>query len=312
MKQGLCPPFLVPGAQVAIVATSFRPDYALVIGLMKFYEDAGYDPHPMGDFEGFGAFADTDEVRLLYLQAAIDNPNIKAIHFVRGGYGITRIIDRVCFDSYLNGNLKWMIGYSDVTAVLMQAANLGLASIHGPMAAQIMGDPAEGVSLLKFLAGLTNHLSWTTSPHKVQGRLEYEGVLLGGNLTTLAHLAGTNTTPLQAPNILVLEDVGECHYAIDRHFVQLARSGIVHQDTKAILLGSFTEMRDSEAGFGYSVLQMAQNHFTTQMGIPVLNGLPIGHGSHNAPLPIGSQVTLQLEGIDATLQFAFNSGAHYI
>ena len=201
-------------------------------------------------------FSATDEERTDELQAMLDDKNIRAIIFGRGGYGTGRIIDRLDFKKFKK-HPKWIIGFSDITLLHSHLfTRLNMASIHGPMAIGFnkgKSDTASIVSLREIIAGKKS--AYTCKPTKHNRIGTAKGVLVGGNLALLVNAIGTPSEVDMRGKLLFIEDVGEYLYALDRMFYQLKRSGKLAK-LSGLILGGFTDLKDTERPFGKNFREM--------------------------------------------------------
>jgi muramoyltetrapeptide carboxypeptidase len=278
---------LASGARVALVAPAGplrgRADLDRAIANVR---DLGWEPviatHALART---GYFAGTDEARAADLNEALRDPRIDAVWCVRGGYGAIRLLDRIDW-SALRGHAKPILGYSDVTALHGAIARqAGIISYHAPTARTPLssfsrasleravtggGDPcgvAEGARVLR--------------PGRTRGRLE------GGNLAVLAALVGTPYLPPLDGALLVLEDVNEAVYRIDRMLAQLRLSGALH-GVRALIFGECTNCPE-EADDGARSLDDVLRELADWLRVPCLAGVPIGHVSDQWTLPLGAE-----------------------
>ncbi|HEU0228842.1 MAG TPA: LD-carboxypeptidase [Arachidicoccus soli] len=240
-----------------------------------------------------GYFSGTDEERLTDLQAMIDDKNVKAILCGRGGYGLSRIIDKINFTPLIK-NPKWIIGYSDVTLLHCHLnRKIKIASLHSPMA----GAFNEGVdniyiqSLKRILTGKNSIYKIASHPLNRFG--ECSGELIGGNLAMLAHAVGSVSEPKTNNKILFIEDVGEYLYTIDRMLHQLKRSGWF-DNLKGLLIGSFTELKDTTIPFGKTIDKIIQE-LVAEYNFPIAYNFPVGHQKENYALKCGVSYHLQVK-----------------
>ncbi len=242
--------------------------------------------------------AGPDGLRSATLHAFLRDPSIRAIVCARGGYGSLRLLESIDVAA-LRADPKPLVGFSDITALHALWATAGVASIHGPVVTQLGGQPAESIARLKCaLAGdaLAPHTGLATI---TPGRAS--GILRGGNLATLASLTGTPWMPKLSGAILLLEDIGERPYRLDRFVTQLrtarALDGIV-----GVVLGDFTDCAESAKGTepAYTALDILSEALAP-LGVPVAAGAPIGHGALNLAVPLGRLVTLDADA--GTLSF---------
>ncbi|GAB2678428.1 LD-carboxypeptidase [Flavihumibacter cheonanensis] len=236
-------------------------------------------------------FSGTDEERKLDLQRMLDDKKIKAILCGRGGYGMGRIIDQLDFKKF-ERRPKWIIGFSDIT-VLHAHLNrvIGIASIHGPMAAAFNegGDENPYVQSLKAML-LGTKAEYNAAPHAFNIAGTAQGRLVGGNLSLIAHLLGTRSAFKTKGKLLFLEDVGEQLYNVDRMFYQLKRAGVL-DGLAGLVLGGFTDNKDTERPFGQTVEEIL-HHLVKDCEYPVCFGFPVSHEKENFALKVGAKYQL--------------------
>lgn len=240
-------------------------------------------------------FSGTDAERLADLQQALDNKEVKAILCGRGGYGITRIIDKLNFKKFRK-NPKWVIGYSDVTLLhLHLSGRLQVASLHSPMAAAFNDgehNSAYILSLRQAIYGRLATYSCATSPANRFGKAT--GELTGGNLALIATSIGTASEIKTKGKILFIEDIGEYIYSIDRMMHQLKRSGKLSQ-LAGLIVGSFTDTKDTTLPFGQQVHEVI-THLVEDYNYPVCFNFPVGHTPQNYALKVGAVHQLSVTG----------------
>lgn len=246
-------------------------------------------------------FSGTDEERAGELQAMLDDKNIHAILFGRGGYGMGRIIDRLDFKKFRK-NPKWIIGFSDITVLHTHLlGNYHIASIHGPMAGafnKLNGEYGSIESLHKAITGRKN--SYSCKPHPFNRKGQARGKLIGGNLTLLAHVTGTPSDFETKNRILFIEDTGEYLYNTDRMLYQLKRSGKFDQ-LAGLIIGGFTEMKDTERPFGNTTEEIIKA-IADEYDFPVCYNFPVSHGDENVALKTGVSYQLKVSGKITTLK----------
>jgi muramoyltetrapeptide carboxypeptidase len=240
-------------------------------------------------------FSADDNTRLDELQAMLDDRTVKAVLFGRGGYGMGRIIDKLKFGKFKR-HPKWLIGFSDITVLhthLLQ--NYNIASMHAPMAAAF-NDGGGGneyvISLRDALEGKKAYYECPPHTYNIPGKAS--GQLVGGNLALLAHVIGTASDFETKNRILFIEDTGEYLYNLDRMLYQLKRSGKLKK-IKGLVLGGFTDMKDTERPFGKPV-EMILKEMTASLDCPVCFNFPVSHSRENVALKIG--VTYELTVTD--------------
>jgi muramoyltetrapeptide carboxypeptidase len=239
-------------------------------------------------------FSGTDEERLNDLQQMLDDRSIKAILCARGGYGTSRIIDRINFKKFRK-HPKWIIGFSDITVLHSHIfSNYKIASLHAPMAAAFNDGEFTNpyiLSLKDALEGKPSHYEW--EPHAFNKTGEAKGQLVGGNLSLLTHLIGTKSDIKTKNKILFLEDVGEYLYNVDRLLVQLKRSGKFDK-LAGLIIGRFTDNKDTERPFGKAVYDIIYEQ-VGDYDFPICFDFPVSHGKENYALKVGAKYNLQIQ-----------------
>ncbi len=244
-------------------------------------------------FETYHQFAGDSDLRVKQVQSVLDDQEVNAMIAVRGGYGCSKIVDRLDFTEIVK-NPKWLIGFSDLTVFLGQLYNLGLCSIHGPVALLLNQD--GGFKSAKKL----NDLLFSQNPFFELVSLKprfykvgvAEGDLVGGNLSVLVNQIGTDSFPKLKDNILFLEDLDEYLYHIDRMLTQLDRIGAFEQ-LKGVVIGHMSSMHDNTIPFGGDALTIIDT-ILTQHKIPYATGFEIGHECANHPVIVGQKVVLNV------------------
>jgi muramoyltetrapeptide carboxypeptidase len=284
----LVPPPLATGDRVRVVAPAGPvPEADLSAGLEVLgqrYEVA----HEPGSIAASGFLAGGDERRAGELQSALDDPDCGAVFAARGGYGVTRIIDRLRLGG-LADRPRWIVGSSDLTALLLQLwSELGLCAIHGPMVAWFgSSDPGD----LRALYDLLEGRPWT-APAELEPLIDgrARGPLIGGNLTILAHLCGAMDPSCAEGAVLFVEDVGEQPYRIDRCLLQLERAGVLARVT-GCLVGQFTACDPDR--YRVTAAEVLLDRLG-RLGVPVAAGYPAAHGGRNLPFVHGGEVDLDV------------------
>ncbi|HEV9035313.1 MAG TPA: LD-carboxypeptidase [Puia sp.] len=287
------PPFLRPGDTIGITCPAgfmTREKALTCIGTLETWGYRVREGRTLGgDSDNY--FSGTDEQRLDDLHAMLADPGIDAILCGRGGYGLSRIIDRVDFSAFCQ-KPKWIIGFSDITVLHAHLfTNYKIATLHAPMAGAFndgCADTPGVLSLKRVLAG--EPMSYTCAPHPFNRTGYTRGILVGGNLSLLAHLVGSVSDIDTKGKILFLEDVGEYLYNIDRMLRQLKRSGKLDH-LAGLVIGGFTETKDTMRPFGATVEDIIRE-VVKEYAYPVCYGFPVSHGIENVALKIGTEYTL--------------------
>lgn len=219
----------------------------------------------------------TDQERKEDFQNALDDDHLKAIVCVRGGYGSSRIIDHLDFEKFKK-NPKWIVGFSDITCFHLACAKMKINSIHGAMPIQFSKrEAAESIeSLRKILFG--EQMIIKASPNSQNRFGEVEAPLIGGNLSLLVDSLGTKIEIDTEDKILLIEEIDEPRYKVDRMLMQLKRAGKFDQ-LAGLGIGQMTEIGDSSLPFEESIEEIVLSKITS--GIPVAFNLPFGHENPN-------------------------------
>lgn len=255
--------------------------------------------------EGKYLFADshpylgaTDDQRRADFQNFIDDDSIKAIVSARGGYGCTRIVDALDF-SPLVSKPKWIVGFSDMTAVHLSLLKREIISIHGTMPLLFASQGAElsVESLRRILFDGHHAITFDHQPMNRIGRCE--GKIVGGNLSLIVDSIGTSSEPDLDHCILVLEEIDEYRYKIDRMLMQLKRAGKL-SNLAALLVGHFTDVKDSSLPFGESVSDMILR-VAKDYDFPIGFNFPCGHENPNLAFMHGALYELTVNINDSKL-----------
>jgi muramoyltetrapeptide carboxypeptidase len=238
-------------------------------------------------------FSGTDESRLNEFQAMLDDNRIKAILCGRGGYGTGRIIDQLNFKRFKK-NPKWIIGFSDITVLHCHLyAQLHTASLHAPMASAFNDGGANEPYVQSLRACLTGKKPiYRAAAHPLNKSGKVTAPIVGGNLSLLINQLGTPSEPNTKNTILFLEDIGEQLYSIDRMLHQLKRAGKL-DGLKGMILGGFTDIKDTDRPFGESIDALLYNLFK-EYDFPICYHFPISHNKENYSIKIGAIYTLNI------------------
>lgn len=296
------PPRLRPGAKVAVVAPSGpvpadRLDAGLDL-LRGWGLDPVVAPHVLDRHREFDYLAGTDEARAGDLQDAWCDPSVAAVLCARGGYGVQRMVDLLDWDAVRAAAPKPFVGYSDITALHEAfAVRAGVATLHGPMVAALtfLKDPAtqESLRATLFEPDTVRTVGQATARALVPGRAH--GITLGGCVSLLAADLGTpHARPSAAGGLLLIEDIEEEPYRLDRILTQLLRSGWL-DGVAGIVLGSW-------AGCGpYETVRALLLDRLGGLGVPIVEELGFGHGPTNLTVPLGVPAVLEASADTATL-----------
>jgi muramoyltetrapeptide carboxypeptidase len=244
-------------------------------------------------------FAGTDEERINDFQKMLDDDSVKAIWCTRGGYGTVRIIDLLDFSGYKR-NPKWIIGYSDVTVLHSHIHNMGFETLHASMPINIPKNTGETLNSLKdALNG--NELSYTIKSNKLNKPGSATGQLVGGNLSILYSLLGSETSVDTSGKILFIEDLDEYLYHVDRMMQNLRRNGYFDK-LKGLIVGSMTEMNDNTIPFGKTAKEIIFE-ICKEYDFPICFNFPAGHIDDNRTLILGRSVQLVVDSAQSIVNF---------
>ncbi|MBK9516730.1 MAG: LD-carboxypeptidase [Anaeromyxobacter sp.] len=294
------PPPLVPGDVVRVVAPSSPFDPApFEAGLAVLRDRLGLRPRHRADLSSrTGYLAGGDARRLEEWREAVGDAEARAIFCARGGYGVMRLLPHLD-PAPLLARPKILVGFSDVTALHALLNRAGLATVHGPVVTQLGRAPDDAIEhLAALLTGRAPPAGPWSAPAPGAGLVgtatlvpgRASGPLLGGSLTLLAALCGTPYLPPLDGAILVLEDVGERPYRLDRTLTQLRLAGALDH-LAGVAVGQLTACDDGDGAAAEVVRQLVR-----ALGVPAIEGLPVGHEDRNLALPLGPRATLVAPG----------------
>lgn len=253
----------------------------------------------LGDniFSSYNQFAGNDIDRAIDLQVMIDDNNVKAILFARGGYGSVRIIDKINFTNLIH-NPKWFIGYSDITVFHSHLNSLGIASLHATMPVNFKQNTVKAILSLKNKLFLESNIL-AFKDLNLDFCFSISGDVIGGNLSILYSLIGSSSDLDTDNKILFLEDLDEYLYHLDRMMISLKRNGKL-SNLKALLIGSMTKMNDNVIPFGKTPHEIILEH-TKDYSYPVISNFPAGHIDDNLSLILGKKSYLKIDNNNVTL-----------
>lgn len=295
MKSCQPPPPLQPGDRLQVIAPSgtLREVEAFQRGI-EIWRSRGYQVELAPGFDDrWGYLAGTDLNRRQQLLTVLKDPECRGILCARGGYGGARLLEDW---TWFPTEPKWLVGFSDITSLLLSLSQQGISGVHGPLLTTLAAEPEWSVQrLFDWVEGRSlpplKGVGW--------GGGQATGVLLPLNLTVATHLLGTPMQPDFSNVILALEDVSEAPYRIDRMLTQWRLCGFLKQ-IRGIALGRFSHC-DPPANIPSFTVEEVLRDRLSDLGIPIVAELPFGHDGPNAALPVGIEVTL--EGDRGVLSF---------
>lgn len=295
------PSFLQRGDKVVIISPSSKIDSQFLKGAKKRLELWGLKV-AMGKHAGgsSGRFAGTIKQRLKDLQDAMDDPKVKAILCSRGGYGVVHLIDKIDFTRFRE-HPKWLLGFSDITALHNLFQKNGYASLHSLMARHLTVEP-EGDLCAGYLKDILfgNLPEYTCEKHKLNKLGSVQGILRGGNMAVAYGLRGTPYDIPAEGTVLFIEDVSERPHAIERMMYNLKLGGVLEK-LSGLIIGQFTEY-DEDHSLGKE-LYAALADLVKEYDYPVCFNFPVGHVTHNLPLINGAKVEFTVGKKNVELKF---------
>lgn len=307
MNSLIYPPRLREGDRVLILSPSGKIDKSFLRGAVRRLQSWGLNPvlapHAGG---ACGTYAGTVEQRLHDLQAALDDPQVRAILCSRGGYGAVHLVGHLDFTRFRE-HPKWLIGFSDITALHNVLQHEGFASLHAPMARHLTVEPDDDPAMQALhdvLFGLypsgQETFTYTCPAHELNRRGTCRGILRGGNLSVFYGLRGTPWDIPPEDTVLFLEDVGERPHAVERMVYNLKLGGVLER-LSGLIIGQFTEYEENRS-LGKPLYE-ALADVLRPYAYPVCFNFPVGHVTHNLPLVEGAEVVLEVEKKEVKLSF---------
>jgi muramoyltetrapeptide carboxypeptidase len=299
-KKMITPPYLQKGDTVAIVCTARKNIEDNLKPTINLLENWGLKVK-IGKTIGLDHFqlAGTDEERAADFQEQLNDTNVKAIWCVRGGYGTVRMLDLLDFTQFKQ-NPKWIVGFSDVTVLHSQLNRMGIESLHAIMPVSVPRASDQAInSFCKALFG--EPLEYTLTCDAINHNGKATGELVGGNLSILYSLLGSESAIDCTDKILFIEDLDEYLYHIDRMLLNLKRNGCL-TSLKGIVVGAMTKMNDNDIPWGKNALEIIED-ITKDLKIPIIYNFPAGHIQDNRALIFGRQVTMEVNDKESKLTF---------
>ena len=302
LRNSVIPAFLTSGDKVVVLSTARKVAPSELEPAIKILTSWDLKVQ-LGQyiFEEDNQFAGNDIQRLSDIQTALNDPEIKAIFCARGGYGTPRIIDHINWDNFVTSP-KWVVGFSDVTILLNAIQNLGICSLHAPMLLFFNKEeyyPSIN-SLKEYLFGKLSIIK--CEHHFLNKNGNAKGILVGGNLSMIVNSISTSTAFDPIGKILVLEDIDEYLYHIDRMMMHLKRSGVLSL-ISGLIVGHFTDMKDNVIPFGENAYEIIHRN-VQDFNYPICFGFQVGHSFQNLPIPMGNLIELNVENEGVQVKFS--------
>ena len=276
------PRTLVEGDRIAIVSPASCIDPALVEGALPVLRAEGWDPYIAPSALGCeGSYSGSAEARAADLYEALLDPSVRAVLCSRGGYGAIHLLEGFPSGAFL-ADPKWIVGFSDISALHALASRLGVASVHSSMCKNLAinhGGDVAARALFGILRGEGVRYEVAAHPYNIYGTAS--GTLVGGNMAVLGGLIGTRYDIFSYPDpVIFIEDIAEPIYKVERLLYQLRFAGVLSR-AKGIIVGQFTEYRPDR---NYTAMYDMIRDMTRGLGIPVAFDFPIGHVDGNMPV----------------------------
>lgn len=297
----IIPQPLQPGDTIALISPSSKVKAAYIDSAAQQLRSWGYrvvtGKYAYGSY---GNFAGTVEERLADLREALFNPEVKAILCTRGGYGAVHLLNQIT-PQEIRDNAKWIIGFSDISALHAAWVRAGVASLHAPMCKHLTEECAEQEST-RYLHGILNGMmpAYRVAPHEYNRCGEAHARIVGGNLAVLCGLLRTPYDIFAEDTILFIEDIAERTYKVERMLYNLELAGVLPR-LAGLVVGQFTEF-DEDPGMCATMYEMIASR-VAPYNYPVSFGFPIGHVSENHPIIEGAEVTLSVTPEGTSLIF---------
>ncbi|MCL2650579.1 MAG: LD-carboxypeptidase [Candidatus Azobacteroides sp.] len=286
------PPSLNKGDLITIVAPSGKVNPEYVLRSKSVLESWGFRVE-LGKsvLNEYGRFAGTPQERLYDLQKALDNAENKAVFGARGGYGIVHLLENLSLKSFKK-NPKWVIGYSDISALHAKINNTGICSLHAPMSSHLSEESKDDKAshyLKQILSG--QFPTYEIEPHPLNRIGKITGILRGGNLSVLSSLRGTPYDFPASNTILFIEDVGEKPYHIERMMYNLKLSKVL-QNISGLIIGQFSNCEE-DPSMNKTIYKSIAD-LVADYNYPVCFNFSVGHVKDNYPLVCGKNTALQI------------------
>ena len=302
MKSLVIPPYLREGDLISIITPASHIKQDVVLPAIKMLQESGFRV-TLGEhvFTRSGPFAGSDNERLEDIQKATDDSEVKAVLCSRGGYGMSRIVDRIDFSS-LKRHPKWYVGYSDIASLhLWLNAVCGIVSLHAEMPLNYSNPDCSPLcyeTMVRALRGEAEPVTWRLSG---EASFKVTGPVIGGNISLIYSLNGTPAQPDTEGTILFIEEIGEKFYHLDRMLIAMRMTGMLN-NLAALLVGGMEKITEGEHVFNQTVEEVVMN-VAGGFGYPVLFNFPAGHISDNRALYLGRAARISQSDREAILSW---------
>lgn len=283
----ITPSSLSSGSKIALVAPARKVTEDDIAFAVEYIRQRGFVPiYDERLFLSHNQFAGNDEQRASVLQHYLDADDIDAIMCVRGGYGTVRIIDRLDFDKFMQ-KPKWIVGYSDVTVLHAKMQSLGIESLHATMPINFQDNSKQALDTL-FDALCGKEIKYDLPQQTLDILSNMKGEVVGGNISVLYSLLGSDIFPDVEGKVLFLEDLDEYLYHIDRMMMAFQRAGIFDK-IGGLIVGGLTKMHDNAVPFGMTAEEIISEKIKDK-NIPTVFNFPAGHINDNRAIILGRRI----------------------
>ena len=284
---------------ISIVSPARKVSFEEMSFALDYIRSRGHNPvYDKRLFDSYHQFAGDDEARASTFQEYLDRDDIDVILCARGGYGTVRVIDKINFDKFIQ-KPKWIAGYSDVTVLHAKLQSLGCESLHSTMPINFASNTKESLdSLFDAIEGRPHSYEIPSSNINIHGTAKAQ--LVGGNISVLYSLLGSDIFPDTDGKILFLEDLDEYLYHIDRMMTALQRAGKLDK-IKGLVVGGLTKMHDNTVPFGITAEEIILEKVRDK-DIPVCFNFPAGHIDDNRSLVLGKMTYLEVKDETCTIK----------
>lgn len=293
MNNIIIPPRLRQGDRAVIISPAGSTEAEYISGVVSCLESWGLEV-ALGSFAqgSYGRYSGTVEQRLLDLQSAMDDEHVRLILCSRGGYGTVHLLEQLDF-TQITKQPKWLVGYSDITAIHQAFRHNNLVSLHAPMARHLAESPDnESSSYLKQILFSDKKTVYKAPPHLFNIKGNSQGTLFGGNLAVLCGLSGSRYMQTSGNAILFIEDIAEVPYKIDRMMWNLKLSGVL-AGLSGLIVGQFTDCEEDP--LLCTTIYELIGDMVKEYNYPVVFNFPVGHTDTNYPMIHGADICLSVE-----------------
>lgn len=299
MNRTIYPPILHAGDKAIIISPSGNTDSQYIDSVSQVLQNWGLMVEIASHAKDrYGRFGGTTEQRLSDMQAATNDVDAKLIFCSRGGYGVIHLLDKLDFEG-IKKHPKWIVGYSDITALHLALLQKGIVSLHAPMARHLSEDCNDMASTFLRESLFKGIPDYSITAHPLNREGVVTGKLFGGNLAVLSGLIGTPYMDIPENGILFIEDIGEAPYKIDRMMWQLKLSGILAR-ISGLIVGQFADCPEDEA-MGSTIYESISK-IMDDYNYPVVFDFPVGHVKNNYPLLHGGIVEVEAKEYEVTMK----------